>query len=505
MWSFALTPPSIASKSISNNMSRASFNIKLVIKLLGFMLFLESGALLLSGLVAWWYKGDDTLWFMISAGITAASGLIFYFIGRQAKRTNIGKQEAYAFVTLVWLLFSFFGLLPYYLGGYINTITNAFFETMSGFTTTGSSVMLNVEIMPHGILFWRSLTQWMGGMGIILLSLAVMPLLNMGNVGLFAAEVPGPKVDKLQPRISGTARILWAIYLILTAAEIVLLKFAGMGFFDAICHALTSMATGGFSTKNNSVAAFDSPAIEYIIIAFMFMAGTSFSLIYWAFTLNFKKLKHNDEFSWYVYVVVIVTVFLAFGLWHVESLPINDAFRTALFQTVSFLTTTGFTTTTGYMHWEPLLWSVFLVIMLLGGMSGSTAGGIKISRIIILVRQSKCELKRQVHPNAVIPVRYNGKNLPDTIVASVFGFLVLYILLVFLGTAILLSEGLYLDDALGAVISSISNVGPGFGAFTQNYFIMPDLSTWTLSFLMLAGRLELFTVILLLTPWFWRR
>jgi trk system potassium uptake protein TrkH len=365
--------------------------------------------------------------------------------------------------------------------------------------------MLNVEIMPHGILFWRSLTQWMGGMGIILLSLAVMPLLNMGNVSLFAAEVPGPKVDKLQPRISGTARILWAIYLILTAAEIVLLKFAGMGFFDAICHALTSMATGGFSTKNNSVAAFDSPAIEYIIIAFMFMAGTSFSLIYWAFTLNFKKLKHNDEFSWYVYVVVIVTVFLAFGLWHVESLPINDAFRTALFQTVSFLTTTGFTTTTGYMHWEPLLWSVFLVIMLLGGMSGSTAGGIKISRIIILVRQSKCELKRQVHPNAVIPVRYNGKNLPDTIVASVFGFLVLYILLVFLGTAILLSEGLYLDDALGAVISSISNVGPGFGAFTQNYFIMPDLSTWTLSFLMLAGRLELFTVILLLTPWFWRR
>ena len=486
-------------------MSRASFNIKLVIKLLGFMLFLESGALLLSGLVAWWYKGDDTLWFMISAGITAASGLIFYFIGRQAKRTNIGKQEAYAFVTLVWLLFSFFGLLPYYLGGYINTFTNAFFETISGFTTTGSSVMLDVEIMPHGILFWRSLTQWMGGMGIILLSLAVMPLLNMGNVGLFAAEVPGPKVDKLQPRISGTARILWMIYLMLTVVEAVTLKLAGMGFFDAVCHSLTSMATGGFSTKNNSIAAFDSPTIEYIIIAFMFMAGTSFSLIYWTFTFNFKKLKHNDEFSWYVYIVAIVAAFLSFGLWQVEGQPLSEAIRTGLFQTVSFLTTTGYTTTTAYMHWEPLLWSVFLLIMLSGGMSGSTSGGIKISRIIILVRQCNCELKRQVHPNAVIPVRYNGKNLPDNIVSTVSGFLTLYILLVFLGTAILLSEGLYLDDALGAVLSSISNVGPGFGAFTQNYFIMPDLSTWTLAFLMLAGRLELFTVILLLTPSFWHK
>jgi len=486
-------------------MSKATFNIKLVIKLLGFMLFLESGALLLSGMVAWLYKGDDAQWFLLSAGITAVSGLIFYFIGKQAKRTNIGKQEAYAFVTLVWVLFSFYGLLPYYLGGYINTVTNAFFETISGFTTTGSSVILDVESMPHGILFWRSLTQWMGGMGIILLSLAVMPLLNMGNVGLFAAEVPGPKVDKLQPRISGTARILWIIYLLLTLFEVVLLKLAGMGLFDAVCHALTSMATGGFSTKNNSIAAFYSPTIEYIIIGFMFIAGTSFSLIYWAFTFNFKKLKHNDEFTWYVYIVLLVAAFLSFGLWHVEGLSLGDAIRSGLFQTISFLTTTGYTTTTAYMHWEPLLWSVFLLIMLFGGMSGSTSGGIKISRIIILVRQSKCELKRQVHPNAVIPVRYNGKNVPDNIVSTVSGFLVLYILLVFIGTAILLSEGLYLVDALGAVLSRISNVGPGFGAFTQNYYMMPDLSTWTLTFLMLAGRLELFTVILLLMPSFWRK
>ncbi len=486
-------------------MGRVSFNIKLVIKLLGFMLFLESGALLLSGLVAWFYQGDDTKWFLLSTGITAASGLILYFIGRKAKRTNIGKQEAYAFVTLVWMLFSIFGLLPYYLGGYINTVTNAFFETISGFTTTGSSVMLDIEIMPHGILFWRSITQWMGGMGIILLSLAVMPLLNRGNVGLFAAEVPGPKVDKLQPRISGTARILWTIYLLLTFMEAILLMVAGMGAFDAVCHALTSLATGGFSTKNNSIASFDSPTIEYIIIGFMFLAGTSFSLIYWVFTLDFKKLKHNDEFTWYVYIVVLVAAFLSFGLWRAEALPLSDAIRTGLFQTVSFLTTTGYTTTTAYMHWEPLLWSVFLLIMLFGGMSGSTSGGIKISRIIILVRQSKCELKRQVHPNAVIPIRYNGKNLPESLISTVSGFLVLYLLLIIIGTAILLSEGLYLDDALGSVISSIGNVGPGFGAFTQNYFMMSDLSTWTLSFLMLAGRLELFTVILLLMPSFWRK
>lgn len=486
-------------------MSRTSFNLKLVIKLLGFMLFLESGALLLSGAVAWWYKGDDTRWFLLSAVITALSGLIMYFIGRQAKRNNIGKREGYLFVTMVWVLFSCFGLLPFYLGGYIPSITNAFFETMSGFTTTGSSVLQEVESMPHGILFWRSLTQWMGGMGIILLSLAVMPLLNMGNIGLFAAEVPGPKVDKLQPRISGTARILWSIYLVLTGVEVVLLKVAGMGLFDAVNHALTSMATGGFSTRNNSIAAFDSTTIEYIITAFMFMAGTSFSLIYWFFTFKFKKLKHNDEFTWYVYIIVLVTLFLGFGLWHDENLTLEESLRASLFHTVSFMTTTGFTTTTGYMNWEPLLWSVFLLIMLLGGMSGSTAGGIKVSRVLILVRQCKSELKRQIHPNAVIPVRYNGKNLPVNIVFSVFGFMILFILLVFMGTAILLSQGLHLEEALGAVVSSISNVGPGFGAFTQDYHAMPHLSTWTLSFLMLAGRLELFTVILLLTPWLWKK
>lgn len=480
-------------------------NIRLVFKLLGFLLFLESLGMIISGIVALLYGGEDTKWIALSAAITSASGLILYLIGKEADRRNIGKREGYFFVTMSWILFSFFGLLPFYLGGYVNTITDAFFETMSGFTTTGSTILTQIEILPHGILFWRSFIQWLGGMGIILLSLAIMPLLNMGNMHLFAAEVPGPTVDKLQPRIINTARILWFLYVIITLIETALLTVSGMSLFDAICHSFTTMATGGFSTKDSSIAFWQSPTIEYIITIFMFIAGINFSLIFWATTGKFKKLRYNDEFTWYIFIVIVMSLVLGFGFWHSQSMNIPDSIRNALFNVVSFMTTTGYTLTTDFINWAPLLSSILVFLMLLGGMSGSTAGGMKVGRIVIMFRHSVCELKRVVHPNAVFPVHYNHKALSGNLVFSVMGFMILYIVLFFIGSAILLSEGIKLDDAVVAVMTSLSNVGPGFGQFSQNFSTMPDLSKWTCSFLMLAGRLEIFSVIILMMPTFWRK
>lgn len=480
-------------------------NIRLVIKLLGFLLFLESLGMLISFLVALIYGGDDVKWIALSIAITVTCGLIFYIIGKKADRKNIGKREGYFFVTFSWIFFSLFGLLPFYLGGYVDTLTDAFFETMSGFTTTGSTILSQIEILPHGILFWRSLTQWLGGMGIILLSLAIMPLLNMGNLHLFAAEVPGPTVDKLQPRIINTARILWLLYVIITLIETVLLTFSGMSLFDAICHSFTSMATGGFSTKDSSIAFWHSSTIEYIITIFMFIAGINFSLIFWATTGKFKKLKYNDEFTWYLFIVVVMSMVLGFGFWNSQNMDISDSIRSALFNVVSFMTTTGYTITTDFVNWAPLLSSILIFVMILGGMSGSTAGGMKVGRVVILFRHSVSELKRVVHPNAVFPVHYNHKALSGNLVFSVMGFMVLYIVLFFAGSAILLSEGIKLDDTVVAVITCLSNVGPGFGQFSQNFSTMPELSKWTCSFLMLAGRLEIISVMILLMPIFWKK
>jgi len=520
-------------------MGKQSLNLKLVIKLLGILLFLESFAMSVSGLVAWFYGGDDVKWFALSIVITTFCGLVFYLTGKKADLVYIGKREGYFFVTFVWVLFSLFGMLPFYLGGYIPTITDAYFETMSGFTTTGTTVMTQIEIMPHGILFWRSLTQWLGGTGVIMLSLAIMPLLNMDNPHSFAAEVQGQTVDKLQPRIISTARIVCFLYIVITLIETILLNLAGMNLFDAVCHAFTSMATGGFSTKDSSIGWFNSPTIEYILIAFMFIAGTNFLLIFWTSTgklkllaasreespipkrnpvfcsltppqaagnalAEFKKMHHNDEFIGYLFIVLIASAVLTFGLWYSEGFQLPDAIRTALFHIVSFMTTTGYTTTV-YGNWVPLLWGMFLLIMLIGGMSGSTAGGLKVARVIICLRHCTCELKKVIHPNAVFPVRYNGNNLHPSIVSAALGFMTLYFLLIFGGVAILMSQGIQLVDALGAVISCISNVGPGFGVFSQSFFALPDLSTWTLSFLMIAGRLEVITVLLLIMPDFWKK
>ena len=409
-------------------------------------------------------------------------------------------------VSLTWLVFSLFGALPFYLSGAIPSYTNAFFETISGFTTTGASVLNDIESMSHGILFWRSITQWLGGMGIIVMALAILPILGIGGMQLFIAEVPGPTPDKLHPRIKGTAKRLWGIYILLTAIEVVFLYFGGMSLFDAINHSFTTMATGGYSTKQLSIAHFDSAYIEYVISAFMFLAGMNFTLSFFALKLDFKKIWKNEEFIWYLSVTILATLFISFFLILNQNAGIENAFRDALFQVISIITTTGFITV-DYMLWPPFVVVVLFVLMFIGGSAGSTGGGPKVIRIMLLLKNSYFEFKRIMHPKAIIPVRLNTHAVDPKIIANIQAFMVVYIIVFVIGTIVMSSLGLDLDTAMGAVIATLGNIGPGIAGVgpAYNFYDIPDAGKWFLSFLMLIGRLELFTVLVLFTPYFWKR
>jgi len=380
------------------------------------------------------------------------------------------------------------GTLPYLFSESIPSFTNAFFETMSGYTTTGASILNEIEIIPKGVLFWRSLTHWIGGMGIIVLAVAILPLLGIGGMQLFAAEAPGPSADKLHPRITDTAKRLWLIYFGYTAAETVLLKLAGMDFFDAINHALSTVSTGGFSTKNASAAHWnDQPLIQYILILFMFLAGMNFILSYFGFKGKVQKIIKDEEFKWYTIFVVFFTV------------------RHALFQVLAVITTTGFVSA-DFTIWTPFLKIVFFGLMFLGGSAGSTAGGMKVVRHLITIRNGMLEFKRTLHPRAVLPVRYNQRAVSKEIVFNILAFFILYMLSFIIGSVVLGMLGLDFETAIGGAASSLGNVGPAFGKLSpvNNFDVLPDFGKWWCSFLMLIGRLELFTVLILLTPFFWR-
>jgi trk system potassium uptake protein TrkH len=485
-------------------MGRIHFNGSLVVKLLGISLFIESAALALASLVSLYYKESDLKPLLLSTCITAAGGLLMYLTGKSSQRNSIGKREGFVFVSSVWVVFTIFGMLPFMLSGYIPNVTNAFFETMAGFTTTGSTILTDIEVLPHGLLFWRSLMQWMGGLGIILLSLAIMPLLNLGNFQLFTAESPGPTYDKLHPRLTSTARILWVLYIILTLSETLALKFAGMSLFDSACHALTTMSSGGFSTKNSSIAHWNSPLIEGIILVFMFLASCNFPMLYWLFTGKLSKIRHNEEFGLYAFTIAIIALMLASGLYAAQTYEMGHSIRIGLFHIMSFITTTGYTTTTEYVHWSPYLWSLLMIVMMIGGMAGSTAGGIKVARMHVALKHARNEMKRAIHPTAIIPIRYNGKPLGNHIVLNIMGFLIIYFVLILASALFLMSLGLHFEEAIGNVISALGDVGPGFGRYASHYAALPDAAKWLQSFLMLVGRLEIFTVLLLIYPAFWR-
>jgi len=473
--------------------------------------------MLISAIVSWAYKDGVTLEILFAGITTLLVGVTLMFFTRDHIK-ELNKRDGYIVVAVGWVVMSLSGTLPYVFTNTIPSFTNAFFETMSGYTTTGASILNDIESIPEGILFWRSLTHWIGGMGIIVLAIAILPLLGIGGMQLFAAEAPGPSADKLHPRITDTAKRLWLIYFGYTAAETILLKVAGMSFFDAINHALCTLSTGGFSTKNASVAHWNAqPIIQYIIILFMFLAGTNFILSYFAFKGKVQKVFRDEEFKLYFKFIAIFTVIAALIIYFKADISLSSvdhpmvwgreesSFRHALFQVIAIITTTGFVTA-DYTLWTPFLLVFFFGIMFLGGSAGSTAGGVKVVRHLIMIKNGFLEFKRTLHPNAVLPVRYNTRSIPKEIVFNILAFFILYMLSFIIGALVFSMFDINFESSIGLAASSLGNVGPALGDFgpVNNYSALPNLAKWWCAFLMLIGRLELFTVLILLTPFFWR-
>jgi trk system potassium uptake protein TrkH len=480
-------------------------NVKVIIRVVGFLLIVE-GIFMFTGLpFSFYYCEDNCLALLYSGLITIFVGGILWFSTRKHPK-NIGKKEGYVIVSVTWVIISLFGTLPFLISGTIPNFTNAFFETMSGFTTTGATILTDIESMPKGILFWRSMTHWIGGMGIIVFTVALLPILGIGGMQLYAAEMPGVTKDKLHPRITATAKRLWGIYVIFTALETILLMVGGMSLFDALCHAFGTVATGGFSTHNDSIASF-SPYIQYVIVAFMILAGTNFTLHYFALHGQFRKVWKSEEFRYFIYLILagtfLVTLVLAINM---KGVPFEEAFRTSFFQVVSIITTTGFITD-NYLLWPGTMWFFIFMMMFIGGMAGSTGGGIKVVRQLLLLKNSLLELKRLIHPQAIIPVRMNGKVVSQDIIFKVMAFFLIYIIVFIFGSSVMAFMGLDAASAIGATAATLGNIGPGIGKVgpVDNYDFIPYSGKWFLSFLMLLGRLELFTVLILFSPAFWKK
>jgi trk system potassium uptake protein TrkH len=492
-------------------------NYKIIFHFFGLLLLFNGGFMLLSSLISLIYSDGVTLNLFLSGFVTLLIGGVFMFFTKDHQKV-MNKREGYIVVTFGWIVMTLSGTLPYLFTGSIPDFTNAFFETMSGYTTTGASILDDIEAVPYGVLFWRSLTHWIGGMGIIVLAVAILPLLGIGGMQLFAAEAPGPSADKLHPRITDTAKRLWLIYFAYTVAETLLLKLAGMSFFDAINHALCTLSTGGFSTKNASVAFWnDNPLIQYIIIFFMFLAGTNFVLSYYLFKGKFSNIIKDDEFKLYVKFIAVFTLIAAVIIYFRADVSISSikhpmvlgeaesAFRHALFQVISVITTTGFVTA-DFTLWTPFLVVFFFGLMFLGGSAGSTSGGIKVVRHLITIKNGFLEFKRALHPNAILPVRYNKRSVSGEIVFNILGFFILYFISFIIGALGFSMMQIDFESAIGIAASSLGNVGPALGDFSpvNNYNSLPAIGKWWSAFLMFIGRLELFTVLVIMTPFFWR-
>lgn len=481
-------------------------HFRIIFKFLGFLLLFCGGFMCLAIPTAIMHDEHILTGLLTACAVTLGFGALGYFLNREARGKDLRKREGFFVVTCGWLVMSLFGTLPYLLTGSISGLTNAFFETISGFTTTGATILDDIEALPKSILLWRSLTQWIGGMGIIVLAVAILPMLGIGSVQLFSAEAPGLKPDKITPRIADTAKRLWLIYLSLTLTEMLLLWLAGMGLFDALNHSLTTVSTGGFSTKQASIAHFESPLIEYIITLFMFFGGTNFILIYWLFKGKLEKLWQNEEFRFYALGTLVFILVVGSALLIKGSYGLEESFRNAAFQVVSLITTTGYGTA-DYTLWGSGLTMFAFLLLFSGGSAGSTAGGVKMVRHLILFKHGAAEMRKQMHPSAIIPIRMNKKALPEEVSGSVLAFIMFYIILFALGSILLAAMGIDFDTAIGAVATSLGNVGPGISdvgpAYTFNF--LPTAAKWELAFLMLIGRLELFTVLVLFTPYYWRK
>lgn len=480
-------------------------NLKMIYRIVGFLLFIETAMLMFCSGISLIYGEDDLQSFLLSSAITAGVGIILLIIGKGAVK-HLNRRDGYVIVSAAWVAFSFFGMLPFYISQYIPSITNAFFETMSGFTSTGATILDNIESLPHGLLFWRSMTQWIGGLGIVFFTIAILPIFGVGGLQVFAAEASGPTHDKVHPRIGITAKWIWGVYTGLTTALVILLMFGGMDLFDSVCHSFATTGTGGFSTKQASIAYYNSPYIEYVISIFMLLSGINFTLLLLFVSGRFKKFIHDAELRWYALSVMLFTGLIAIGLYYTSSMGAEESFRKSLFQVASLHTSTGFVTA-DYMTWAPILWGCLTVIMIMGACAGSTSGGVKCIRMVILSKVSRNEFKHILHPTAVLPVRVNKQVISPSIKSTVLAFTFLYSVIAIISILVMMGLGVGFLESIGTVVSSIGNMGPGLGLCGPAYSwdALPELSKWLLSFLMLLGRLELFTVLLLFSSDFWKK
>lgn len=462
--------------------------------------------MLSSVFVALWYGEYQTMrsfFYPVLVVLLGAGGILWRMKGKT--RESLSIRDGFLFVVFGWLLASMLGALPFYFSGTIPHYADAYFETMSGFTTTGASILTEIESLPKAILYWRSLTHWLGGMGIVVLTVAILPLLGVGGLQLVKAEAPGPTVDKITPRITETAKYLWYIYLGITVAEAVLLMFGGMNLFDALTHTFGTVATGGFSTRNASVGHYDSAYIDLVITFFMIIAGMNFTLHFKFLTGNFRKVFSDTELKAYLLIFAGAVVIMTVVLYHRVFSGLFDSFRYAAFQAASILTTTGYATA-DYEHWPYVTQMVLFTLMFVGGCSGSTGGGIKVIRIVTLLKQGINEMKYLVHPKAVFTLRLSGNSVRKNIAYAISGFFFLYMVTILLVTFVVSTADIDIVTSLTTALATVGNIGPGFGRVGPrgNYAFYPDYVKWMLSIAMLVGRLEIYTVLVVLTPTFWK-
>ncbi len=479
---------------------------RFILRTIGVLIFFFGMTMIFPLTVGFYYRDQSLIALLLSMGITVIAGLILYLIFRKAQAEVISQREGMAIVAVGWAAVGLFGALPFYLGDGCFTFVDAFFESVSGFTTTGASVLTNIEAVSKGLLFWRSFIQWLGGMGIIVLSVAILPFLGVGGMQLYKAEVPTPVPDKLKPRIRDTAMILWKVYALISLAQVIFLVVGGMTLYDALCHTFTTMPTGGFSTKNTSVAHFDSVYFDVVIIFFMLLAGINFSLHYQMLRGKTLAFWQDSECRFFLGAVVLLTLAVSFNVFGTVYQSIGEAVRYGAFQVVSIVTTTGYVTA-DYEKWPAMSQLILLLCMFLGASAGSTGGGMKCLRILLCFKYCYKELFYLIHPHAVTRVKIGGKTVPDDVMRSVLGFLALYMGLFALSSVLLAGLGVDFTTAFTAVAATIGNVGPGFGMVgpVENYAQIPVLGKWLLIWCMLLGRLEIFTVIILMVPEFWRK
>ena len=481
-------------------------NWHIISKIIGSLLFIEAFFMAWCVGVSFYFQEDDTLAFLLSMLITFGCAFLFLLMGRNA-RNSLNRHDAFVVVTAVWVIFSLFGMFPFLIHGCCTNVTDAYFETMSGFSTTGSSIFDDVERLPRGILFWRSLTQWVGGLGIVFFTIAILPSLVGGSVKVFAAEATGPIKAKMHPRLSTTAKWIWSIYLMLTIGCGLAFWIAGMDWFDAMNYSMTTTATGGFSIHNEALSYFKDASIDYIAIIFEFLAGINFTLLYLSiFKGRFRDLFRNSEFKLYISIVLLATASIMTILFTQMGYDWEQAFRQGLFQVVSFITTTG-VFSDDVAQWPHITWIIIGGLMFVGACAGSTSGGFKCIRAVMTLKTLRNNFRQILHPNAVLPVKINGMSVPQSRIVALFAFFTLFMCMILVTAAIMILSGIDTINSIVIALSCVSNIGPSLSndiGANITWASMPDYIKWALSLLMLMGRLEIMTVLVLFTPSFWR-